>query len=53
MAAERVLDGAEGGTYGQVIRIWHDDAQRELVASSFREWLHRLVTSQTAEPPGS
>lgn len=37
------LDPAEGGIVGQVIRVWHDDDQRTLVARSFREWLHRFV----------
>lgn len=33
------LDPAEGGTVGQIITMWHDDAERALVAPSFREWL--------------
>ncbi len=37
------LDPAEGGTLGQVIRIWHDDEVRELVAGSFSEWLARVA----------
>lgn len=41
------LDPAEGGTPGQVIRVWHDDGERTLVARSFREWLYRFVTEYT------
>jgi cell wall assembly regulator SMI1/molybdopterin biosynthesis enzyme len=41
------FDPAEGGTVGQVIRVWHDDDQRTLVARSFREWLHRFVIEYT------
>lgn len=37
------LDPAEGGTYGQVIRMWHDDTERPLAARSLREWLTRYV----------
>ena len=34
---------AAGGTYGQIIRMWHDDTERPLAATSFREWLTRYV----------
>lgn len=33
------LDPGEDGNYGQIIRMWHDSDERELVASSFKEWL--------------
>lgn len=33
------LDPDEGGDYGQIITLWHDDSLREKVASSFEEWL--------------
>ncbi|NRO98830.1 molybdenum cofactor biosynthesis protein MoaA [Paraburkholderia sp. NMBU_R16] len=45
------FDPAEGGTVGQVIRVWHDDDQRTLVARSFREWLHRFVVEYTDDEP--
>ena len=37
------LDPAEGGTKGQVIRVWHDNAQRSMEASSFRKWISFFV----------
>lgn len=33
------LDPAPGGSIGQIISMWHDDAAREIVAGSFRAWL--------------
>ena len=33
------LDPAPGGTPGQVITMWHDDARRKIVAASFSLWL--------------
>lgn len=33
------LNPAEGGTFGQIITMWHDDPVREIVAPSFRDWL--------------
>jgi cell wall assembly regulator SMI1 len=33
------LDPAPGGTLGQIILMWHDDATRTLVAPDFRRWL--------------
>ena len=33
------LAPAEGGTHGQILSFWHDDAQRTIVARSFLEWL--------------
>jgi len=32
------LDPAPDGNYGQVIRTWHDDKERRLIARSFKEW---------------
>ncbi|VWB32206.1 molybdopterin biosynthesis moeA protein [Burkholderia aenigmatica] len=45
------LDPAEGGTVGQVIRVWHDDDRRERVASSYAEWLAR-VAAERDDPAG-
>ena len=42
------LDPAPGGTYGQIIRMWHDDAERPLAAGSFREWMTRYVAGLEA-----
>jgi cell wall assembly regulator SMI1 len=38
---EICLDCAPGpqGTVGQIIEMWHDEGQRPVVATSFREWL--------------
>lgn len=33
------LDPAPGGRAGQIISMWHDDAERRVLAGSFREWL--------------
>lgn len=33
------LDPAEGGNVGQIIRMWHDEESRELIASSFTEFM--------------
>ena len=37
------LDPAEGGNYGQMIRMWHDDDSRELIAPSFEAWIKTFV----------
>jgi len=29
----------DGGKKGQIIRIWHDSPERELIADSFQEWI--------------
>ena len=42
------LSPAPGGTHGQVIRMWHDGAERPLLATSFTEWLTRYVTALEA-----
>ncbi len=34
------LNPDEGGKKGQIIRIWHDSAERELIANSFEEWIN-------------
>lgn len=33
------LDPDSGGNYGQVIRMWHDDSNRLLLAKSFTDWV--------------
>ncbi|WP_026999501.1 SMI1/KNR4 family protein [Eisenibacter elegans] len=33
------LDPTEEGVYGQIIRMWHDDTERSLIAYSFKEWV--------------
>jgi len=44
------LDPTEEGNTGQIIRMWHDDAERNLVANSFKEWMvdykDKLVSGQ-------
>ena len=44
------LDPSNEGTYGQIIRMWHDDPQRNLVANSFSVWMtdykNKLVSGQ-------
>lgn len=42
------LAPAPGGTRGQIIRMWHDDAERPLVATSFTEWLAQYVAGLEA-----
>ena len=37
------LDPAAEGTYGQVIRMWHDNPSRTLEAHSFGAWLEAYV----------
>ncbi|PZO44117.1 MAG: molybdenum cofactor biosynthesis protein MoeA [Pseudanabaena frigida] len=37
------LNPAEGGTVGQIITMWHDDAERKIVAPSFRIWLQKYA----------
>ncbi|WP_374536620.1 SMI1/KNR4 family protein [Chitinimonas taiwanensis] len=39
------LDPAEGGQVGQIIRVWHDDDERQLIAPSFAVWFSRFVRS--------
>ena len=33
------LDPAPGGDVGQIITMWHDDAERVIIAQSFKDWL--------------
>ncbi len=37
------LDPTEDGNLGQIIRMCHDDASRELVATSFNDWIEKYV----------
>ena len=37
------LEPAEGGTVGQVITMWHDSAERELMFPSFTAWLENVL----------
>jgi cell wall assembly regulator SMI1 len=38
------LDPAPGGHVGQVIRMWHDSAGRELYAGSFSDYMGNYIT---------
>lgn len=38
------LDPAPDGNYGQVIRTWHDDKERRLIARSFKDWFVQYKT---------
>lgn len=38
------LDPSDEGKYGQIIRVWHDDPLRELLADSFTEWIQDYVS---------
>ena len=42
------LDPAAGGQVGQIIRMWHDGPERELVSSSFESWMLDYVTALEA-----
>lgn len=35
------MDPTYEGKKGQIIRMWHDDARRELIAPSFKEWIEK------------
>lgn len=37
------LDPAPGGTAGQIITMWHDGGEREVMAASFIDWLTQLA----------
>ena len=37
------LDPTSEGTYGQVIRMWHDDPQRPLEGKTFADWLETYI----------
>lgn len=38
------LDPSAEGTYGQIIRVWHDEPVRELLNSSFTEWINEYIS---------
>ena len=38
------LDPAPGGQVGQIIIMWHDGEHREVIASSFKDWLRQFAT---------
>lgn len=42
------LSPAPGGTRGQVIRMWHDDDERTLLAPSFSEWITQYIRALEA-----
>jgi len=37
------IDPDTNGKSGQIIQMWHDSAERELVSSSFKEWISKYV----------
>ena len=37
------LDPTAEGTYGQVIRMWHDDPQRSLEGKTFADWVETYI----------
>ncbi len=39
------LDPASGGAVGQIITMWHDDAERKVIAPNFQTWLHQVANS--------
>jgi len=43
------LDPEPDGTFGQIIRVWHDDDARQLIAPSFAAWLQETVGSLVEE----
>lgn len=43
------MDPAEGGIVGQVIRVWHDLDDRDVIAPSFEAWFSRLVRERMGE----
>jgi cell wall assembly regulator SMI1 len=38
------LEPARGGRPGQIITMWHDSAERELMYASFTDWLEHILT---------
>lgn len=42
------LNPTAAGTYGQVIRMWHDDGERSLEAKSFVAWVAQYVQALEA-----
>lgn len=43
------LDPTSKGNYGQIIRMWHDDAERTLEAISFSAWIGKFATDLQKE----
>ena len=43
------LSPDEGGHKGQIIRIWHDSSERELIATSFTEWIEEFAEDLSNE----
>jgi len=39
------LDPNSGGTKGQIIRMWHDSPEREVIAGSFKEWMTDYINA--------
>jgi cell wall assembly regulator SMI1 len=37
------LDPTEGGTTGQIIRFWHDDSTRQVLATGLDSWLQQFA----------
>jgi cell wall assembly regulator SMI1 len=37
------LDPAPGGAAGQIITMWHDDADRRVIAANWSEWFERFA----------
>ncbi len=37
------LDPTSEGNQGQIIRMWHDVPERELIATSFRDWIYDYI----------
>lgn len=42
------LDPAPGGKVGQIIEMWHDDAERVLVSPGFKPWLQEFAVGLEA-----
>lgn len=42
------MDPDNGGNIGQVITIWHDSPERELVAVSFEDWIKNYIADLKA-----
>ncbi len=42
------LDPAPGGHAGQIIRMWHDASERELISASFEQWMSDYVKALEA-----
>jgi cell wall assembly regulator SMI1 len=38
------LEPARGGRPGQIITMWHDSAERELMYASFTDWLEHILS---------